>query len=54
MSNTSIGGSGSRKDVDKAVTLADVVRQLATIEEIVRPLQPLADQFPALHKSLAD
>jgi hypothetical protein len=30
--------------------LVDVVRRLAAIEDIVRPLQPMADQFPTLQR----
>jgi hypothetical protein len=53
MSTTSVAGSGSGKDSEKDVTLADVVRRLAAIEAIMWPLQPLADQFPALHTRVA-
>jgi hypothetical protein len=41
-------------DALQTLTLADVVRGLAAIEAIVQPLQPLANQFPALHTRVAE
>jgi hypothetical protein len=46
----STAGSGS----DKEVTLKDVVARLATIEDIVQPLQPLHDQVTTLQATVAD
>jgi hypothetical protein len=43
--NTS--GVGLGKD-DEEVTLADVVRCLVAIEEIVRPMQPVPDNIVAI------
>jgi hypothetical protein len=52
MSSTSAICSGTGKEQEMEVTLTNVVCWLATIEAIVRPLQPLVDQFPALQTCL--
>jgi hypothetical protein len=48
MSRTSVAGNGSGAGEEPAVTLQDLARGLAPIEEIKRPLAPLEDQVPGL------
>jgi hypothetical protein len=54
MSSTSVVGSGTEKEQEREVTLVDVVHRLATIEDIMWSLQPLANQFPALQTHVVE
>jgi hypothetical protein len=55
MSAHSAVGSGSGKDGEEPeLTMRDVVRHLAAMEAVLRPLQPLRDQVPQLAATLAE
>jgi hypothetical protein len=55
MSAHSAVGSDSGKDGDEEpeVTMCDVVRRVAAMEAVLRPLHPLHDQVPQLAATLA-
>jgi hypothetical protein len=48
MSRTSVTDNGSGAGEEPTVTLQDLARRLAAIEEIIRPLAPLEDQVLVL------
>jgi hypothetical protein len=55
MSAHSAVGSGSKEgDDEPEVTMKDIVRCLAAIEVVARPLQPLRDQVPQLADALTE
>jgi hypothetical protein len=54
MSAHSAVGSGKEGDDKPKVTMKDIVRRLAAIEAVMRPLQPLHDQVPQLATTLAE
>jgi hypothetical protein len=53
MSRTSVAGNGSGIGDELKVTLQDLARRLAAIEEIIRPLVPLEDHVPILQEMVA-
>lgn len=44
----------SDDSISDEVMLTDLAKRVTVIEAIVRPLQPMADHFDALEKSLSD
>jgi hypothetical protein len=52
MSRTSVAGNGSGAGEEPEVTLQDLARRLAAIEELIRPLVPLEEQVPALQATV--
>jgi hypothetical protein len=52
--NSSVGGGSGKEGKKKEATLDDVVSRIAAMEEMVRPLVPLADQFTHLETMVMD